>query len=309
MHRLLIAAIIFVGLTTKSAFTADDEPTQPDAKRAFGYLVEVCKLGPRVSGSAGMTKQQALIVDHFSKLGADCAFQSFDVAHPTTGNPVRMNNLIVSWNPKADKRILLGCHYDTRPLPDRDPRNPRGVFLGANDGASGVALFMEMGHFLKGKKLDYGVDMVFFDGEELVYRPTDKYFLGSEHFAEDYRDKPPKYRYVWGILVDMVADRTLQLYYEQNSLKFAPQLTRSIWASAKQAHARPFVARRRHAVNDDHIPLNEIAKIPTCDIIDFDYPYWHTTQDIPANCSGRSLATVATVLLHWLENVPARETP
>jgi len=90
-------------------------------------------------------------------------------------------------------------------------------------------------------------------------------------------------------------------------MDFAPELTRSIWASAAQLRERPFVPRIRHTVNDDHIPLNEIAKIPTCDIIDFDYRYWHTRQDAPSNCSGKSLASVGRVLLHWLENIPERK--
>ncbi|HSG73158.1 MAG TPA: M28 family peptidase, partial [Planctomycetaceae bacterium] len=146
-----------------------------DGDRAYKHLVEICKIGARISGSPGMTRQQKLIVDHFEKLGATVTYQGFDVAHPLTGNPVRMNNLIVSWDPKAEERILLCCHYDTRPFPDRDRFNPRGIFYGANDGASGVALFMEMGESIKTLKIPhgYGVDMVFFDGEELVYRQGD----------------------------------------------------------------------------------------------------------------------------------------
>jgi glutaminyl-peptide cyclotransferase len=275
-----------------------------DADRAFGYLVRICRIGPRVSGTRGMAEQQKLILEHFNRFGAQVRFQSFDAPHPLTGNPVRLNNMIVTWHPEAEERVLLACHYDTRPWPDRDRRNPRGVFLGANDGASGVALFMELAHHMQDLEPTYGVDFVFFDAEELVYEDRGKYFLGSEHFAREYRDNPPDHRYVYGVVVDMVADRNLEIYMEKNSLKFARPLTESIWAAAQEIGVKEFIPREKHEILDDHIPLNEIAGIPSCNIIDFDYPFWHTTQDVPAKCSGESLAKVGRVLLHWLARVP-----
>lgn len=308
--RIWVAAFMLISASfLPGAKEAQQKRVKPDvnARRAYDYLTEICKIGTRVSGTAGMARQQQLMVQHFTDLDADISFQAFDVAHPVTGEPVRMKNMIVSWHPETTERILLCCHYDTRPFPDRDRRNPRGVFVGANDGASGVALFMEMGHHIKGLNLPYGVDMVFFDGEELVYNPEDKYFLGSEHFAQDYRDNPPKHRYICGVLVDMIADRQLQLYYEKNSMKFAPEVTQSIWKAATALRERSFRAHVKHEVRDDHIPLNEIAKIPTCDLIDFDYPHWHTTADVPANCSFRSLESVANVLLYWLQDPLAKD--
>ena len=280
---------------------------EPDARRSFDYLVKICDLGPRYSGSEGMTKQQELIARHFSDLKAEVKLQPFDARHPLTGKPVRMTNILVSWHPQSKERVLLACHYDTRPLPDRDP-NPqiarRGPFIGANDGGSGVALFMELAHHLPKLKTKYGVDMVFFDGEELVFQEIDPYFLGAEEFSRQYRDKPPEYRYVYGVLVDMVGDKNLNLFQEVNSANYAPEVTDSLWGIARKLQVREFVARQRHEVRDDHLALNEIAKIPTCDIIDFDYPYWHTSKDIPANCSGTSLAKVGKVILTWLQNVP-----
>jgi hypothetical protein len=282
---------------------------KPNARRAFGYLVKVCAIGPRISGTTGMAQQQKLIVGHFTKLGAQVRMQSFDAAHPQTATPVRMNNIVVTWNKQAKERVLLACHYDTRPFPDRDPVNQRGRFIGANDGGSGVALFMELGHHMQTLQSTYGVDFVFFDGEELVYEPRDKYFLGSEHFAREYRDNPPEHVYVWGVLVDMIADRRLAIYKEKNSIKYAPKLVDSIWATARELKMREFIHRAKYEIRDDHLPLNDIAHIPTCDIIDFDYgprsrPYWHTMKDIPANCSGASIAKVGQVLLKWLTQVP-----
>ncbi len=291
---------------------ADGDGQGFDADRAFGYLTRICDLGSRISGSEGMEQQQQLIAEHFSKLKAQVKFQSFDAPHPQTRQPVRMSNMIVSWDPEAKERVLLACHYDTRPIADRDP-NPQlareGMFLGANDGASGVALFMEMGHHLPGIKPRYGVDFVFFDGEELVYSNRDPYFLGAEYFSKEYRDHPPKHKYVCGVLVDMIGDKNLELFQEVNSLELAPEVTQSVWKTAKKLKVLEFVAKPGFDVRDDHLSLNEIAGIPTCDIIDFEFgprnAYWHTTKDAPAACSGTSLAKVGRVLLAWLEEVPA----
>jgi hypothetical protein len=218
-----------------------------------------------------------------------------------------MNNLVVSWRPQARERVLLACHYDTRPYPDRDRTNPRGQFLGANDGASGVALFMELAHQMKTLKPTYGVDFVLFDGEELIYDDQGRYFLGSEYFATDYFRKPPEHKYHYGIVVDMIGDKRLQIFKERNSVKYASKLTDSIWQTAKSLGIAEFNPRLKHDVQDDHLPLNRTAGIPTCDIIDFDYPQWHTADDVPRQCSGESLVKVGRVLCKWLETVPAPE--
>ncbi|MCY2964115.1 MAG: M28 family peptidase [Planctomycetota bacterium] len=288
------------------------EAPQFDGKRAFEHLKAICDIGPRPSGSDGMDKQQRLIAEHFSKLKGKVAFQSFDAPHPQTGRPVSMNNIVVSWHPKQEERVLLCCHYDTRPLPDRDS-NPRvarsGVFVGANDGASGVGFFMELGRHMAAIEPRFGVDFVLFDGEELVFHPNDPYFLGSEYFAKSYRDDPPGHRYVYGVLFDMIADKRLNLYQEVNSLHYARPIVQSLWSKAADVGVKEFIAKRKHEVRDDHLPLNDIAKIPTIDVIDFDYEHWHTAQDIPANCSAGSMAKVGKVVLAWLQDLPDEPAP
>ncbi|MBM81349.1 MAG: peptidase M28 [Planctomycetaceae bacterium] len=302
----IVMLTLAFNLPTQETLEGDEKTSSTvfNSRRASDYLLKICRIGPRPSGSAGMAEQQKLITKHFTDLGADVRYQPFDVAHPLTGSPVRMTNIVVSWNPEAKERVVLCCHYDTRPFPDRDFYNPRGKFVGANDGASGVALFMELGHRMKQLKPTFGVDFIFFDGEELVYRKGDKYFWGSEYFAKQYRDNPPPYKYHYGILVDMIGDRRLTIFMERNSLRLAPNLTRSVFEAAKKVRVREFIPRAKHEVRDDHLALNEIARIPCCDLIDFDYKYWHTTRDVPSQCSGGSLMKVAKVLMEWLENVP-----
>ena len=288
---------------TRSAFNSD---------RAFGYLKAVCDLGPRPSGSEAMQKMQSLVTEHCEKLGAKVERQSFVVRHPEDGTPVTMTNLIVRWQPELSDRILLCAHYDTRPFPDRDPIRPRGVFIGANDGGSGVALCMEMAHAFSKEKMPVGVDFVLFDGEEFLFdeqRDRELYFLGSTYFAEQVAAGAMPGKYRKGALVDMIADKELDLYYERNSMLHASQVCKEIWDVAKRLRIREFLPRERHDVRDDHIPLNTIAKIPTADLIDFDYPkpgsrdnYWHTEKDRLDKCSGESICKVADVLLEWIRS-------
>ncbi len=282
-----------------------------DGDRSYAVLQHFCDLGPRPSGSAGMAEQQRLLSEHFTALGAQVRLQKFDVRHPVDGTPVGMTNMIVEWHPDRRERILLCAHYDTRPYPDRDKRKPRGVFVGANDGASGTAVLHELGHHMSGLNGTCGVDFVLFDGEEFLFddrRDADRYFLGSKHFAENYAGQPPAHRYRWGVLLDMVGDADLQIYHERNSLYHARALVSDIWRVAASIGVEEFRPRSRHEIRDDHLPLNETARIPTCDIIDFDYPrpglgpsYWHTEQDTPDKCSAVSLRKVGSVVLAWLQ--------
>lgn len=282
-------------------------------KIAYAHLLAICELGSRMSGSPGMKAQQEMLTKHFTQLGAKVSLQEFKAGrNPVTGLPQAMQNLIVEFHPEATDRVLLCAHYDTRPLPDRDP-NPwqrrNGVFLGANDGASGVALLMELAHRLPtDPKL--GIDFVFFDGEEYIYdERIDEYFYGSTYFAQQYRTDPPAHRYNYGVLVDMVADAKLGIPMELHSSSWPETrpLVAEIWGVAKQLRVREFIHKvNREPVLDDHIPLNKIARIPTIDIIDFAYPnprngYWHTTADRPENCSADSLYKVGWVLQEWLQ--------
>ncbi|MEM9351418.1 MAG: M28 family peptidase [Planctomycetota bacterium] len=283
-----------------------------DGKRAYGYLKQVCGTGPRISGTEGMLKQQQLLLGHFRELGAEAWLQEFSYRHPLTGRRVQLANLIVEWRPEAEERILLCAHYDTRPYPDRDP-NPRlrrAVFLGANDGGSGVAALMELGNHVDEMPTGLGLDFVFFDAEELVYDDRkDKYFLGSTWFARQYRKKPPAYRYQAGVLLDMVGDKELSVFQETRSatMPSTRPIVKEIWSTAERLGVEEFIPVARYEVSDDHLPLNNIAKITTIDVIDFNYPdrwnrFWHTTQDTPARCSAESLGKVGWVIQNWLHD-------
>jgi len=293
-----------------SKLTLDKIPF--DGQRAYDYLKEICAIGPRVSATEGMHKQQAYLKARFEKLGGRVSLQEFEARHPLDGTKAKLANLLVEWHPDRKERILLCAHYDTRPFPDEDPVDPKGIFLGANDGASGTALLLELGSSMAALKCKYGVDFLLFDGEELVYdKQRDPFFLGSEFFAREYAANPPPHKYRAAVLLDMVGDANLQIYREINSMQTPPQkqLVNDIWGIARDLGVREFIATSRYEIRDDHLALNNIAHIPAIDIIDFDYPtsrppgYWHTTRDIPENCSALSLAKVGWVVKTWLEKV------
>ena len=211
-----------------------DPPPPIDGKRAFGYLKQICDIGPRTAGSDANARQREMVEAHFKKMGADVREQPFPARHPKTGAQLKMVNLVGAWHPERIDRVVIGAHYDTRPHPDEevDPQRFAMPFIGANDGASGVALLMEIAHHLNDLKTDWGVDLVLFDAEELVFgnRPVEgQYFLGSIEFARIYSEQVAKKRtqnrYAAGIVLDMVGGKTLQLpldpYSRDNAFEVA----------------------------------------------------------------------------------------
>jgi glutaminyl-peptide cyclotransferase len=217
-----------------------------------------------------------------------------------------MANRDISWYPERPRRVILCSQYDTRPIADQEPdqRNWHQPFISANDGGSGVALLMELANHMKGFKTAVGVDFVLFDGEEYIFDPLpegDKYFFGSEHFAQEYRRQHKDLCYIGAVLLDMVGGKNAAFPVEQSSWTKAEALVREIWGIAQELKVSAFKDQfSRTPISDDHIALNE-AGIPTVDIIDFDYAHWHRLTDVPGNCAAQSLTQVAQVLTAWMQ--------
>jgi Zn-dependent M28 family amino/carboxypeptidase len=218
------------------------------------------------------------------------------------GERFQLANIIASFNPQASNRILLCAHWDTRPRAEHDENISRRnePIIGANDGASGVAVLLELASLLKRHRPAVGIDLVLFDAEDYGREgETEQYLLGSRYFAAN---KAPEYNPRFGILLDMVGDKFLDIPKEQHSLKYAPDIVDLVWRKARELGYPQFLDEVGDLVTDDHLPLNE-AGIKTIDLIDFNYPdqtnrFWHTHNDIPENCSGESLESVGTVLTH-----------
>lgn len=285
--------------------TKDIQPAAFDGERAMKYLEAVCKIGPRISGSEGMKKQQELIEKHFNDLGAKVSYQKF-TGKQRGKKPVELANLVVSYNPEKARRVILCSHYDTRPIADQEnnPRRWREPFVSANDGGSGVALLMELGRHMNDLSFSVGVDFVFFDGEEYIHDPREDeefYFLGSRYFARQAALNRKAVQYTGAILLDMIAGKGAEFPMEQNSVFHAGKLVKEVWDIAAELKCDAFTrGMSKVAVNDDHIALNENG-IPAIDIIDFDYPHWHKLTDIPKNCGPKSMTQVAKVCSVWIQ--------
>jgi hypothetical protein len=291
--------------------TITPAPLKFDAGRALKYLTQLCDIGPRVSGTDGMAKQQAVVEKHFTDLGATVTRQEFKARQVSRRADTAMTNLVVSWHPEKARRVLICAHYDTRPIADQEANraNWGRPFLSANDGTAGVALMMELGHHMKGLKPEVGVDFVLFDGEEYVFETNrfgggDKYFFGSEHFAAEYAKTKDtrKHRYEAGVLLDLCTAKGAVLKVEVNSFTLAPGLCEQVWGVAAAVKAKSFRYEPGHEVQDDHLALNRVG-IPCVDVIDFDYPHWHKLSDTPDKISGEQMAEVALVLATWFTTV------
>jgi len=290
----------------KGAPALQVSPAPFDGERAMKYLRDICEIGPRISGSDGMKRQQEVLQKHFEDHGAKVAFQRFKAKQHSKKEQVEMANLVASYWPERPRRIIFCAHYDTRPIADEepDPRKWREPFLSANDGGSGAAFLMELAHHIKDLNIKtVGVDFVLFDGEEYIWEKDDKYFFGSEHFAAQYKQGRTKGKYLAALLLDMIAGKDAAFPKEPNSLLWAGSLVESVWKVAAEQKCPVFLQEQGTvAVNDDHIPLNR-AGIPAIDLIDFSYKHWHRLTDTPLNCAPEPMAQVSQVLTVWVQRV------
>lgn len=275
-----------------------------DGERAFGYLKKQVEFGPRNPGSKGHDQCLLFLKNELERSADRVTLQRFDYLDQSTSRQYRLANVIASFKPAEKKRIFLAAHWDTRPRAENDVKaNREKPIPGANDGASGVAVLLEIANQLKINPPAIGVDLILFDGEDYGREGhLDEYFLGSRYFADTMKD----YRPAFGILLDMVGDANLNLPREANSNKYLRRIVDKVWLTAQALGHSEFEDAEGSYVNDDHMILIEKG-IPCIDVIDFNYPdythrYWHTLQDTPDKCSPRSLQIVGEVMLEVIYN-------
>lgn len=282
---MIFAVLAILGFTLYS-HTAG--PPKFDGESALQYAEKQISFGPRHIGSDGHLRIQQWIIEELTKNSWDVITQPFDF-YGQTGN-----NIIAFREAETDFEdwIIIGAHYDTRLFADEDPdpSNHDQPVLGANDGASGVAVLLELSRSLpkmKGTK----VWLVFFDAEDNGNILNYDWIQGSTHFANQLTEFPDKV-----IIIDMIGDIDQNLYLEITSDR---ALAVSIWQVAENLGIGSFIMDEKYAILDDHTPFLRKG-ISSVDIIDFDYPYWHTTADTLDKISAKSLKNVGDVLLTWL---------
>ena len=279
-----------------------------DGKNAFSFLTAQTDFGPRNPGSPGHQQCLTYLQFEMQKYADAVDLQRFTVGG-YEGEVLNLTNVISSFNLPATKRILFIAHWDTRPRSDneKDPKKRNQPILGANDAASGVAVFMEMSRLFKQSPPPVGVDIIFVDGEDYGKEgDVSKYLLGAKYFADNL---PNGFAPIFAVLLDMVGDKNLELKREKYSMKYAPDIVDLVWGTARELNVPQFSDLEQDWVMDDHLPFNERG-IKAIDLIDFNYPdasnrYWHTTEDTPDKCSAESLEAVGNVLMHVLY----RQTP
>ncbi len=267
-----------------------------DEARAFEDLKAQVAFGPRNPGSEGHERCRAWMVERLTAAGGRVSEQAFD--DTVYGRPYRLTNVRARFGPATGPWVVFGAHWDTRAIADMDPDPAKRMqpVLGANDGASGVAVLMEMARVMGEKPPPVGVELVFFDGEDMGEGgDVEGFCRGSRRYVRDLTHPRP----ILAIVADMVGDKDLELHYEQNSFNAAPNIVERLWTGAAKVNAPAFVKGVRHNVYDDHAPFLE-AGIPAVDVIDFDYPAWHTAGDDLTQVAPGSLGQVGRTLLWYL---------
>ncbi len=298
---LLVAGGLLAAGAAAAIAASPAAPPRFDGERALALLVAQVDLGPRPPGSDALEELRRGVEAHADSLGLRFARLCFRRPDPYGPGELELCNLVISAGPRGGPRLWLGAHYDTRPVSDRDPdpERRREPLLGANDGASGVAVLLHLAELLAARPPARGVDLIFFDGEDYG-RAGDLagYCLGSRRLARTWRQfgNPLAEGEPAGlVLLDMVGEQELRVPMEAYSLANAVELTRAVFARAAELGLTAFAPEPGPAVFDDHVPFLQ-AGIPAVDLIDFDFPQWHTTGDTPAVCSAASLEQVGRLV-------------
>lgn len=276
---------------------------------AFAFVKKQVDFGPRVPGSKAHANCADYFVKTLSSYGASVYMQNGDVK-TFDGKTYKLKNIIASFNPKQTKRVMFAAHWDTRPFADQDTKDQDKAIDGANDGASGAGVLLEVARQFSIKNPDMGVDLFLFDLEDYGQPENskypemqDSYCLGSQYWAKN--PPIPNYRPQYGVLLDMVGGADILFTQEEVSRMYAPQVLEYVWQkAAKAGYSSNFSYEHTPAIVDDHYYVNSIANIPMVDLIHRDasstsgfWKHWHTHNDKLENIDKKSLKVVGQTLL------------
>jgi len=284
MLRLILAAALLMQAPASPSF---------DSNKAWEHLRQLVALGPRPAGSAAIEQSRAYIKKQLTASGIAVAEQAWDDQTPT--GRVHMVNLIATIPGTSKNRLVIGGHYDTKKFPFR--------FVGANDGGSSAAFLIELARVLKARPNALTIEILFLDGEEAVIEwQGNDHTYGSRHYVADAKRAGTLASLKAFVLVDMIGDRDLQIKRDLNSTTW---LTDIIWAAAQKQQLTSYFRPDRVQIEDDHLPFME-AGVPSVDVIDLEYPAWHTAADTLDAVSARSLQVVGDAIVAALPQIEAR---
>jgi Zn-dependent M28 family amino/carboxypeptidase len=289
---------------------ATAEAANFDRDSAFAFLKAQIRFGPRIPGTAAHKKCGDYLVATLKRFGA-VVFEQIALRPGKNGVPVPIRNIIGAFNPDAVKRVMLSAHWDTRPVADADPDAPDRPFDGANDGASGVAVLLELARQMQMRPPPVGVDLFFWDAEDGGESGDDQsWCLGSQHWAE--QPHRPGYKALFNVNFDMVGAKGATFPQEANSLQFAPDIVQHFWRTAHELGYGAFFPFVPHSpIVDDHYFIAKKAGIPAIDVIHLDvekggfFPHWHTRQDTPDKIDPATLEAVGKTALTLVYRIRA----
>ena len=314
-------AVTFVSCGLRKQTSSETLTMQPlgpafMADSAYQFCQQQCDFGPRTMNSEAHEQCAQWIISKFAQYGMTVTTQQATLKG-YDGTPLKSTNIIASYLPEQDDRLLLCAHWDSRPWADNDPdeNNHKTPVLAANDGASGVAVMLEIARLLSSDTLKLGVDFVCFDAEDWgvpqwsdATDTGDSWALGAQYWAANCpKQQARKYRF--GILLDMVGGQGAQFYKEGMSMQYAANVVEKVWLAAQVVgFGSMFPAQTGGNITDDHIPVNTVAKIPCIDIIPY-YPdcqqssfgpTWHTVSDDMEHIDRNTLQAVGQTVIQVL---------
>ena len=265
-----------------------------DSARAWEHLRAQVAIGPRVAGTPENAKTRAYITSTLTALGIKSVEQPFEARTPI--GPVTMANIIATLPGERPDRIILASHFDTKLFKEFR-------FVGASDAGSSTAALLELARVLRDRPRPFTIELLFLDGEEafVEWSATDSTY-GSRHYVQNAKATGTLAGIKALILLDMIGDKNLNLKREENSTRW---LTDIIWSAARRLGYAQHFLEDITPIEDDHLPFLE-AGVAAVDIIDLDYPAWHTAQDTIENVSAKSLQIVGDVVLASLPEIEKR---
>ena len=289
-----VVVFVALGCQARAGDGGSKSPVEFNGRTALTYIQRQMSFGPRIPNKPGHQQEADWLLAEL-RARADTVIVQEINHRLRNGEVLHLRNFFARFRPQATERVLFLAHWDTRPMADKSANlaQQRMPVPGADDGASGVAVLLGVADALKARPPASGVDLLFVDGEDYGdFADTSDVLIGSRWFAAH---QPPGYQPLFAVLFDMVGDKDLQIYQEGQSLAFAPEVVQRVWrVAAERGHDRQFIPSVRHTLTDDHVSLQK-AGIHAIDVVDFDYPYWHTTEDTIDKVSAESLQIVGDV--------------